>query len=104
MQAGVNTIRHLGEAFQKILVATRSAVYHVQETSAAAEQISASSQEFNASLQEIDHMAVRSNDLAQMISTATVGQLAAMEEISASADSMSRISEEMLLLVKQFRL
>ena len=83
------------------MLATRSAVYHVQETSAAAEQISSSSQEFNASLKEIDHMAVRSNDLAQTISSATAGQLAAMEEISASADSMSRIAEEMLLLVKQ---
>ncbi|WP_079911034.1 methyl-accepting chemotaxis protein [Paenibacillus sp. 32352] len=104
VQAGVDSIRLSGEAFQRILVATRSAVYHVQETSTAAEQISASSQEFNASLQEIDHMAVRSNDLAQTISTATAGQLAAMEEIYASADSMSRISEEMLLHVKQFKL
>ncbi|MFP3390318.1 methyl-accepting chemotaxis protein [Brevibacillus sp. SIMBA_040] len=104
VQTGVDSIRHSGEAFQRILVATRSAVYHVQETSAAAEQISASSQEFHASLQEIDHMAVRSNDLAQTISTTTAGQLAAMEEISASADSMSRISEEMLQIVKQFKL
>lgn len=104
VQAGVNSIRRSGEAFQRILLATRSAVYHVQQTSAAAEQIFASSQEFNASLQEIDHMALRSNDLAQAISTATAGQLAAMEEISASADSMSRISEEMLLLVKRFKL
>ncbi|WP_152393500.1 methyl-accepting chemotaxis protein [Paenibacillus guangzhouensis] len=104
VQAGVDSIRRSGETFQRILLATRSAVYHVQETSAAAEQIFASSQEFNASLQEIDHMALRSNDLAQAISTATAGQLTAMEEISASADSMSRISEEMLLLVKQFKL
>lgn len=104
VQTGVDSIRHSGEAFQRILVATRSAVYHVQETSAAAEQISASSQEFHASLQEIDHMAIRSNDLAQAISTTTAGQLAAMEEISASADSMRRISEEMLQLVKQFKL
>ncbi|MFC3747019.1 methyl-accepting chemotaxis protein [Paenibacillus sp. GCM10012306] len=104
VQSGVDSIRHSGEAFQRILLATRSAVYHVQETSAAAEQISASSQEFNASLQEIDRMAAWSNDLAQTISTATAGQLTAMEEISASADSMSQISEEMLLLVKQFKL
>ncbi|WP_103107514.1 methyl-accepting chemotaxis protein [Brevibacillus reuszeri] len=104
VQTGVDSIRDSGEAFQRILVATRSAVYHVQETSAAAEQISASSQEFHASLLEIDHMAVRSNDLAQTISTNTAGQLSAMEEISASADLMSRISEELLQLVKQFKL
>ncbi|MED1792114.1 methyl-accepting chemotaxis protein [Brevibacillus nitrificans] len=104
VQSGVDSIRHSGEAFRRILVATRSAVYHVQETSAAAEQISARSQEFNASLQEIDHMAVRSDYLAQTISTATAGQLLAMEEISALADSMNRISEEMLLLVKHFKL
>nr|WP_238327556.1 methyl-accepting chemotaxis protein [Paenibacillus gorillae] len=104
VQAGVDSIRHSGEAFQRILIATRSAVYHVKETSAAAEQISASSQEFNASLQEIDHMSVRSNDLAQSISVATAEQLASMEEIASSADSVSRISEEMLLLVKRFKL
>ncbi|MEK8127547.1 methyl-accepting chemotaxis protein [Paenibacillus filicis] len=104
VEAGVESIRHSGEAFKRILVATRSTVYQVQATSAAAEKMSASSQEITASLQEIGHMAVRSNDVAQMISAATQEQLAAMEEISASADSVSRISEEMLMQVNQFKL
>ncbi|WP_312115031.1 hypothetical protein [Brevibacillus reuszeri] len=43
-------------------------------------------------------MAFRSNDLAQTISIATARQLASMEELSASAESMRRISEEKLLL------
>jgi methyl-accepting chemotaxis protein len=104
VEAGVASIRLSGEAFKRILVATRSAVYQVQETSSASEQMSASSQEITASLQEIDHMAVRSNEVAKLISSATNEQFAAMEEISASADSMSRISEEMLALVNRFKL
>jgi methyl-accepting chemotaxis protein len=92
------------ERFSKEFFSQHAALYRVQETSAAAEQIPASSQEFNASLQEIDRMAVWSNNLAQTISTSTAQQLTAMEEISTSADSMSKISEEMLLLVKHFKL
>ncbi|WP_176707704.1 hypothetical protein [Bacillus sp. FJAT-26390] len=49
-------------------------------------------------------MAYLSNDLAQKISSATTEQFAATTELSASADSMNRISEEMLLLVKQLKL
>lgn len=101
---GVELIQHSGEAFNRILLATRSAVHQVRQTSSASEQISASSQEFTASLLEIDHMAERSDDLAQGISAAAAHQFAAMEEISASADSMSRISEEMLRLVQRFKL
>ncbi|MGO4546681.1 methyl-accepting chemotaxis protein [Paenibacillus sp. 2TAB23] len=101
---GAQLIQHSGEAFNRILLATRGAVHHVRQTSSASEQISASSQEFTASLLEIDHMAERSNDLAQGISTAAAQNFAAMEEISASADSMNRISEDMLRLVQRFRL
>jgi methyl-accepting chemotaxis protein len=39
-----------------------------------------------------------------MISASTEEQFAAMEEISASAESMSDISKEMLKLVNQFKL
>ncbi|OBZ15781.1 hypothetical protein A7975_30500 [Bacillus sp. FJAT-26390] len=79
-------------------------MHHVQQTSAASEQISASSQELNASLLEIDHMAVRSNDLAQRISGSAADQLAFTEEIAASAESMNRISEDMLQLVQRLKL
>jgi len=102
--AGAELIQHSGEAFKRILLATRSAVHHVQQTSSASEQISASSQEFTASLLEIDHMAERSHNLAQGISVAAAQQFAAMEEISASAESVNRISEEMLQLVERFKL
>ncbi|UKS23917.1 methyl-accepting chemotaxis protein [Paenibacillus sp. HWE-109] len=104
VRAGAELIQYSGEAFNRILLATRSAAYHVRQTSSASEQISSSSQEFTASLLEIDHMAKCSDDLAQGISAATTHQFAALEEISASADSMSRISEEMLRLVQRFKL
>jgi methyl-accepting chemotaxis protein len=104
VQAGAELIHNSGEAFSRILLATRSAVHHVQLSSLASEQISASSQEFTASLLEIDHTAARSNELAQSISASAAEQLAATEEIAASADSLSRISEEMLRLVQRFKL
>jgi len=101
---GAELIQQSSEAFNRILLATRSAVHQVRQTSSASEQIYASSQEFTASLLEIDHMAESSDDLAQGISVAAAHQLATMEEISASADSVSRISEEMLRLVQRFKL
>ncbi|MBD0381382.1 methyl-accepting chemotaxis protein [Paenibacillus sedimenti] len=102
--AGVSAIQHTGQAFVRILDATRSVVNQVQEASAAAEEMSASSQEIAASLQEIERMANQTNDLAHLISASTEEQLAAMEELTKSSESLEIMSSEMQFMAHKFKL
>ncbi|UVI29594.1 methyl-accepting chemotaxis protein [Paenibacillus spongiae] len=101
---GVESIEHSGEAFRRILIATRSVVSQVQEASAAAEQMTAGSQEIAAALQEVRHVSVQASQLAQQISASTEEQLASMEEISASAQSLRSMSNDMQSLAHRFKL
>ncbi|MCQ6561073.1 methyl-accepting chemotaxis protein [Paenibacillus mendelii] len=101
---GVQSIEHSGEAFRRILIATRSVVSQVQEASAAAEQMSAGSQEIASALQEVRHASEQASQLAQQISASTEEQLASMEEISASANSLRAMSGDMQSLAHRFKL
>lgn len=104
VSAGVSAIQHTGQAFVRILDATRSVVNQVQEASAAAEEMSASSQEIAASLQEIERMANQTSDLAHLISTSTEEQLAAMEELTSASKSLEIMSSEMQFMAHRFKL
>ncbi|KRE46251.1 methyl-accepting chemotaxis protein [Paenibacillus sp. Soil724D2] len=104
VSAGVSSIQHTGQAFIRILDATRSVVNQVQEASAAAEEMSASSQEIAASLQEIERMANQTNDLAHLISSSTEEQLAAMEELTSASESLEIMSSEMQFMAHRFKL
>ncbi|UJF32752.1 methyl-accepting chemotaxis protein [Paenibacillus hexagrammi] len=101
---GVQSIEHTGQAFVRILEATRNVVEQVQEASASAQEMSASSQEISASLQDMERMADQTNQLAQQISASTEEQLAVMEELSSSAESLNVMSSEMQVLAHKFKL
>ncbi|RXZ83403.1 methyl-accepting chemotaxis protein [Paenibacillaceae bacterium] len=101
---GVQAIGRTGTAFDLILNATRNTVDHVQEASAAAEQMSAGSEQISASLQEIEQSSVQTAGSAQSVSAATQEQLASLEEISASADRLNELAEAMRQLTSRFKL
>jgi methyl-accepting chemotaxis protein len=104
VDAGVQSIRHTGDAFAHILAAARSIVEQAQESSGAAEEMSASAQQIAASLQELERMSAKSNEMTHTVSASTEEQIAAMEEISASADSLQTMSAEMQALAHRFKL
>ncbi|MEK8126302.1 methyl-accepting chemotaxis protein [Paenibacillus filicis] len=104
VEAGVQSIRHTGDAFTHILAAARSIVEQAQESSGAAEQMSASAQQIAASLQELERMSARANEMTHTVSASTEEQIAAMEEISASAESLQTMSTEMQALAHRFKL
>ncbi|TVY01416.1 methyl-accepting chemotaxis protein [Cohnella terricola] len=100
---GTSAIQQTGEAFTRILQATRSVAEQAEDASAAAEQMSASAQEIAASLQQMEGISATAADAAGSISAATEEQLASMEEISTSAGQLNRMSDEMSKLAKQFK-
>ncbi|TXK81443.1 methyl-accepting chemotaxis protein [Paenibacillus sp. N3.4] len=104
VEVSVAAIRETGDAFTRILQATRSVVEQVEEASAAAEQMSASSQEIAAALQEMERVSSNTAGAAQNVSAATEEQLASMEEIASSAQKLSQMSEQMKQLANKFKM
>lgn len=102
-EAGVAAIRETGEAFERILLATRGVVEHAVETSSASEQMSASSQEISAALAEIERNSFGTAGAAQTVAAAAEEQLASMEEISSSARKLAEWSEAMKRMTDRFK-
>ncbi|WP_239616284.1 methyl-accepting chemotaxis protein [Cohnella mopanensis] len=102
--AGTVSIARTGEAFTRILQATRNVVAQAEEASAAAEQMSASAQEVAASLQQMESVSSNSASAATMISATTEEQLASMDEISSSAKQLNQMSDKMKQLANQFKI
>jgi len=101
---GTASIRRTGEAFERILEASRQVAGQAEEASAASEQMSASAQEIAASLQQMERGAANSAAAAGAISAATAEQMGAMDGISASAERLDVMSANMKELAAKFRL
>ncbi|MFC5701359.1 methyl-accepting chemotaxis protein [Cohnella faecalis] len=104
VQTGVASIQETGEAFARILQATRSVAAQVEEASAAAEEMSASSQEIAAALQQMERVSSTTAEAAQTISGATEEQLASLEEIEESAGRLRTMSDDMKRQANKFKL
>lgn len=104
VQAGVASIQETGEAFGRILQATRSVAAQAEEASAAAEEMSASSQEIAAALQQMERVSSTTAEAAQTISGATEEQLASLEEIEESSKKLRTMSDDMKQQADKFKL
>ncbi|BBH22955.1 chemotaxis protein [Paenibacillus baekrokdamisoli] len=104
VMSGTLSIHKTGEAFVRILQATRSVVDQAEEASAAAQQMSASAQEISAALQQMESVSANSAGTAGAISSVNEEQLASMEQIAASAQNLSRMSDNMKQLANKFHI
>lgn len=102
--SGSASIRETGQAFGRILEATRSVAHQVEEASAAAEQMSASSEQIAASLQEMERLASHTSGAAQSVSASSEEQLAVMEDIAASAARLDEMAAAMKAAAGKFKM
>ncbi|MFS0725737.1 methyl-accepting chemotaxis protein [Paenibacillus sp. 1P07SE] len=103
VEEGLKLIGHTGELFKNIKDSAVKSVSSIQDTSAAAEQLSASSEEVFASLQEIEKIAGQSAAGAQSISASSEEQIASMEEVGYAARELERMSEELKRSAERFK-
>lgn len=103
VEEGLKLIGHTGELFKNIKESAVKSVASIQDTSAAAEQLSASSEEVFASLQEIEQIAGQSAAGAQSISASSEEQIASMEEVGYAARELERMSEDLKRSAERFK-
>lgn len=103
VDAGIRVVHTAGELFDDIRRNIDEVSQQVQEISAASQQISAGTGQVVLSIEEIEEGAKTVAAESQNVAAFTEEQLASMEEITASASSLSRMAEELQLVVGKFR-
>ena len=102
--AGIGRVNQAVESFERIERAVNVVAEQIGGVSAAAQQLSAEAEE----LRQATHLVVEVTESTsrgmQTISASTEQQLASVEEITSSAQSLGQLAEHLQNLVSQFRL
>jgi methyl-accepting chemotaxis protein len=100
---GIHAVHIAGESFERIQRSVNDVANQIQEVSAASQQMSASTEQVVHSINVISGIAETTSSGSQHVSAAVEEQLASMEEITASAAALSKMSEELQVLLGKFK-
>lgn len=102
VQEGTLVVQNAGHAFHSIAGLVNQVSGDVSEISTAVEQMANGNQDVVGSITQIDALSRSVSDEAQGISAATEEQLATMEEIASSSQTISKMAEDLRDAVKRF--
>ncbi|MEJ8546381.1 methyl-accepting chemotaxis protein [Brevibacillus borstelensis] len=104
VQSGIDVVHQAGETFGHIQHSIRDVTEQIQDVSAAVQQVSAHTDQVVGVIALISEVSDVTADGTQNVSAATEEQLASMEEIAASATSLSKLAEELQDTVSAFKI
>jgi methyl-accepting chemotaxis protein len=104
VQQGVQLANNTGNSFIEIAGLLEQVVREVRDISESIEDIAKGSTKIVAVVRNTEQTGYRTAERTQTVSAATQEQLAAMEEIAASSQSLARLAEELQSIVNIFRL
>ena len=100
---GAEAVQHSGRIFASIMQEMTEVNSQLGELSASAEQMAASVEEVNASSTQMYHVADQSAADAHHVAAASRQQLVSMQEVTAAADALSHMVEELVELMNKFK-
>jgi len=101
---GLELAEETGKAFKEIVKAIENVNGQTQELSKTTEQLSASVELINQSIEVIAELAKTNSNNTTEIAAASEEQLATIEEITSSANTLANMAEELRLLVGRFKI
>jgi methyl-accepting chemotaxis protein len=104
VDAGLHLVKDAGTAFHSIVTGLERVNEQLQEVSAASEQVSAESEEVAASVEEMERISRNAASHFEEIAANSASQIAAMDKVNGSAESLGTISEELARLSGQFKI
>ena len=104
VKEGLEIVAKTEMSFQEIVAALENMKIKVTEMAASVEQMSASTQEVSATIADNVHFTKEASAQTQLVAAATEEQLATVEEISISSNSLSKLSVELQDLVNKFKI
>ncbi|NRF91644.1 methyl-accepting chemotaxis protein [Paenibacillus frigoriresistens] len=101
---GMKSVSLAGAAFEEIVGASDSLSIQIQEIASSSEQMSASSEQVTASVLEMNHISKKSYSHTQNVAETSIGQLASMQEITASSNSLTVVAQELQQVISMFKI
>ncbi|WP_162462941.1 methyl-accepting chemotaxis protein [Paenibacillus psychroresistens] len=101
--AGSQIVHEAGDSFHLILQAIEQVADQIRDVSSVAEQMSAGSEEITASVIESASIAKLTSNAAQIVVDNTTQQLAALQEVAASANDLSQMSQKLQAAISRFK-
>jgi len=102
-EAGLSISEATSDKFAQIIKSTREMGPQMEDVSGAAQQMSAGLQEVSSSANDIATISLGNAAGAQEVAAASEEQLASMEEINSSARALTKMAEELLVIVNRFK-
>ncbi|WP_368996839.1 methyl-accepting chemotaxis protein [Caldifermentibacillus hisashii] len=93
-----------GKLFGRILSSIEAVAAQIQEISAASQQMSAATEEVAASVSDMEQMAEQSAEYSKNVTMSTKKQLQSMETIEDTSTELGKLSEQLQVLIKEFKL
>jgi methyl-accepting chemotaxis protein len=100
---GIERVRETEINFDHILQSTSHIASQVQEMAATSQQMSAGAEQITASVYQVAEIARRSASASQGVASSAEHQFQATEGVQTSAQSLSEMTEELHLLLSQFK-
>ncbi|REK76922.1 methyl-accepting chemotaxis protein [Paenibacillus paeoniae] len=100
---GMDVVNQAGAAFTEILESVQQVAAQIQEVTAYSIQMNSNTEHAVDQVNVITEIAGRSAEGTQNVSAATEEQLAAMEQVSASATSLAQMAEDLQSYLRQFK-
>ncbi|WP_134684845.1 methyl-accepting chemotaxis protein [Brevibacillus migulae] len=102
VEQGTQIMNHVGEVFETIYSSVQHISDQIRDISAASEQISAGTQEVTSSMANMAGVINHSLSHAQSIDASSQEQLASMEQLSASSESLRTMAKELQETLSKF--
>lgn len=100
---GISAVKLAGESFQDIQQSVGQVASQIQEVFAASEQMSAGTEQVSHAMTVISDIAADASAGTEKVAEAASEQLASIQEISASAQSLSQMAEKLRRLIRAFK-
>jgi len=100
---GMEVVNQAGAAFTEILDSVQQVAAQIQEVTSYSIQMNSNTEHAVDQVNVITEIAGRSAEGTQNVSAATEEQLAAMEQVSASATSLAQMAEDLQSYLRQFK-
>ncbi|WP_139993153.1 methyl-accepting chemotaxis protein [Paenibacillus paridis] len=102
VESGLHLVKDAGASFQAIVTGLEQVNIQLQEVSAASEEVSSESEEVAASVEEMERISRQAAQHFEGIVSNSGAQIAAMDEVSGSAEQIRTMSNELTSLNKRF--
>ncbi|OBR66710.1 hypothetical protein A7K91_00040 [Paenibacillus oryzae] len=102
VQAGLNTVHVAGESFQHISEAVNAVAVDTVEVSSAIQQMTAGVEQMAHAMKVISGVTENTAAGTEQVTASTQEQLSSMEEVSAAAQTLSQIADQLQTTVSRF--